>query len=256
MTYLEKALDEKQNKTDFNNYDNTEYWFWLLQDALQKSGLQDMISLDFITNVGTRPSLGKTPSFDQRAQYIRRKAKNGWRQYEYEEVETAQKPQKSPSNLSASEVENVDTRKWAYVFLLGGAHSQKKNTEYLAGLYSVVAAAHQLRNLGSKSDIVLMVQIASDSPLEKLSDFEEEILQKMNIQILYIPKFADASLECFYSRKYISSYERENQYLTLLLTVAPNNSLKPDLFYLDASYDGKIQNTQADGLFSRYVFGL
>jgi len=98
---------------------------------------------------------------------------------------------------------STDTRKWAYAFLLGGARSSNNGTEYLGGLYSVVAAAYHLRKLGSRADIVLMVQIAADSPHEKLPELEEEILQKMNIKVVYIPKFANASMECFYSRKYL-----------------------------------------------------
>jgi hypothetical protein len=279
-TMLEESIHQKTNQTTFDNYNHNEYWFWLLQDALQKTGFEDKISLDFITSEKRRPSLGKTPSFDQRAQYIRLKARNGWRQYEYEEKEVSQRPHPVSTDLSVSgdnnrssndtdesvamkaapsshstqmdlqakdlvtlrqnfqpqtalkpflpqlkriqddidsssglealasssslqerDDEAIDTRKWAYVFLLGGARSDMKGTEYIAGLYSVVASAHQLRKLGSRADIVLMVQIAAESPHQKLSEFEEEILQKMNIKIVYIPKFANASLECFYSRK-------------------------------------------------------
>lgn len=97
----------------------------------------------------------------------------------------------------------TDSRKWAYVFLLGGARSDNEYAEYLGGLYSIVAVAHQIRNLGSTADVVLMVQIAAESPHQKLTEFEEEILQKMNIKVIFIPKFANYSMECFYSRKYL-----------------------------------------------------
>lgn len=279
-TILEESIHRKINQTTFDTYNHNEYWFWLLQDALQKTGFEDKISLDFITSKKIRPSVGKTPSFDSRARYIRWKAQNGWRQYEYEENEVFQRPHVESTDLSVSgdnnrsrndtdenvamkaapssrstkmdlqakdlvtllenfqprvalkpflprlkRIENdinsssglealapsssfqerddkvIDTRKWAYAFLLGGARSDMIGTEYIAGLYSVVATAHQLRKLGSRADVVLMVQIAAESPHQKLSEFEEEILQKMNIKIVYIPKFANASMECFYSRK-------------------------------------------------------
>ena len=197
-TDLEKAIDRDHNDTTFiaalNNY---EYWFWLLKDALQKTGLRDKISLDFITPERKKPSLGKTPSFNQRGQYLGRKAENGWRQYEYEELKESI-PRAVPTH-------RPDTRKWAYAFLLGGARSETGDTEYTSGLYSVVAATHELRRFGTRADIILMVQIAAESPHEKLPVFEEGILQKLNIKVIYIPKFASSELECFYSCKYDTS---------------------------------------------------
>ena len=230
LTTLENAVNFQSNQTKVDHFDNYEYWFWLLKDALQKTGLEDRISLDFINPERLKASLGKTPSFDQRAQYIRLKCQNGWRQYEYEETEVSQtsvpgnkdrnnnecfeymqieatKSDSQDKNVVTSQekvAEDSDTRKWAYVFLLGGARSKLRHTEYVPGLYSVVASTQQLQKLGSRADFVLMVQIAAESPFEKLTDFEEEILQKMNIKIIYIPKFANSSLECFYSCKYFS----------------------------------------------------
>ena len=198
LTNLEESIRRKENQTTFNDYNNDEYWLWLLQDALQTTGLRDQISLDFITTEKKQPSLGRTPSFDQRAQYIRNKAENGWKQYEYEETVV-----NSANNNSGNKT--ADTRKWAYAFLLGGARSESKKTESKAGLYSVVAAAQQLRRLGSRADIVVMVQIAAKSRHEQLTEYEEELMRKMNIKIVYIPKFANSKLECFYSRKYCVS---------------------------------------------------
>uniref|UniRef100_A0A448ZRH7 Hexosyltransferase n=1 Tax=Pseudo-nitzschia multistriata TaxID=183589 RepID=A0A448ZRH7_9STRA len=258
-TSLEEGINSKKNHTSFKRYSNEEYWYWLLKNALQETGFHDRVSLDFITQEKRESAVGSTPSFDQRAQYIRRKAKNGWRQYEYEERDfnegnyderlltlansgretgrraqdlvaslesfqpqtalrpylirleaiknnlmTQAMPQISPGEEetaldSTSANEAADTRKWAYAFLLGGARSNTTETEYLGGFYSVVVAVYQLRKLGSRADFVLMVQIAAESPHHKLSGFEQDILQKMNIKVIYIPKFANGKLECFYS---------------------------------------------------------
>ena len=99
---------------------------------------------------------------------------------------------------------STDMRKWAYAFLVGGARSERKDTEYFAGLCSVVAAAHELRKLGSRADMILLVQITAETSYEKLTDFEEEFLQKMEIKIVYIPKLVSYDLERFYSRKFNS----------------------------------------------------
>ena len=97
---------------------------------------------------------------------------------------------------------STDMRKWAYAFLVGGARSERDDTEYFAGLCSVVASAHELRKLGSRADMVLMVQITAESSHEKLTDFEEGFLQKMDIKIVYLPKLVSYELERFYARKY------------------------------------------------------
>lgn len=266
LTDLEKNIRRKENQTTFHDYNNYEYWLWLLQDALQTTGLRDQISLDFITAEKKHPSLGRTPSFNQRAQYIRNKAKNGWRQYEYEGLVESQTPVKIKTHksvVSANTSENNDTRKWAYAFLLGGARSPNEYTEYIAGLYSVVASAQQLRRLGSRADIVLMVQIAAKSPHETLSEYEEEILRKMNIKIVYIPKFASSKLECFYSRKHcvtefafkllFSVLHCNFSYIRRLLRFF--NS-KHEHKMISFSDDGEIQNFELDGIFSCHVLGL
>jgi len=94
---------------------------------------------------------------------------------------------------------STDTRKWAYAFLVGGARSERDDTEYFAGLCSVVASAHELRKLGSRADMVLMVQITAESSHEKLTDFEEAFLRKMDIKIVYLPKLVSYELERFYA---------------------------------------------------------
>lgn len=90
---------------------------------------------------------------------------------------------------------------WAYAFLLGGARLEKEGSDYQAGLFSVVTAAHSLRSYGSKADIVLMVQLSVHAPAgaRTLERWQEELLEKLRIRIVYLPRFSRPVMECFYS---------------------------------------------------------
>ncbi|MGK3739305.1 MAG: hypothetical protein ACI90V_006152 [Bacillariaceae sp.] len=89
--------------------------------------------------------------------------------------------------------------KFAYAFLLGGAMSPRTSSDYRGGLYSVIVAAHNLRLSGSKADMVLMIQMSSITNFTGLPLLEETLLYKMNIRILYLPRYADPKLESFYA---------------------------------------------------------
>ena len=104
---------------------------------------------------------------------------------------------KSSSIAVSNKVGN--NSKFAYAFLLGGAMSKKKGTDYRGGLYGVVVAAHNLRRQGSKADIVLMVQMSATTNATNLTEIEEELLQAMNIRVIYLPKASHYKLESFYS---------------------------------------------------------
>jgi hypothetical protein len=105
-------------------------------------------------------------------------------------------------NIPAS-VHKIDkpanSGKFAYFFLIGGAMSKKKGTDYRGGLYGVVVAAHNLRRQGSKADVILMVQVSATTNATKLPELEEELLQAMNIRVVYLPKYSHPTLESFYS---------------------------------------------------------
>jgi hypothetical protein len=90
---------------------------------------------------------------------------------------------------------------WAYAFLLGGARLAREGSDYRGGLFSVVAAAHALRKYGSKADIVLMVQLSvhADPQVTTLEERHEEMLSKLHIRLVYLPRFAKPIMECFYS---------------------------------------------------------
>ncbi len=105
----------------------------------------------------------------------------------------------SEAGISTNTNENGATtrkRKWAYAVLVSGAGN---GFTYLAGLGSTIAAKQKLRESGSTADFVVMVQMSSKTSKEKLTSYEEELLQKMDIRIVYIPKFAGPEFENFYS---------------------------------------------------------
>lgn len=103
----------------------------------------------------------------------------------------------SASTYTSDRVDN--SGKFAYVFLIGGAMSEKKGADYRGGLYGVVVAAHNLRRHGSKADVVVMVQISATTNATRLPELEEKLLEAMNIQVKYLPKYAHYKLESFYS---------------------------------------------------------
>lgn len=101
----------------------------------------------------------------------------------------------SSSNANQNGV-SAQKRKWAYAFLVGGAGN---GNIYLAGLASIIAAKHKLKQSGSTADVVVMVQMSSITSETKLKPYEEELLEKMDIRLVYIPKFAGPEFENFYS---------------------------------------------------------
>jgi alpha-N-acetylglucosamine transferase len=103
-------------------------------------------------------------------------------------------------SVSTSISDRVDNSgNFAYVFLIGGAMSEKKGTDYRGGLYGVVVAAHNLRRHGSKADVIVMVQISATTNATRLPELEEMLLQAMNISVVYLPKYTHYKLESFYS---------------------------------------------------------
>jgi hypothetical protein len=89
--------------------------------------------------------------------------------------------------------------KFAYAFLLGGAMSTKPGSDHRGGLYSVVVAAHNLRRHNSTADIVLMVQMSTLSNATRLPGQQVEVLKRMNIEVIYLPKYSEPKFEKFYN---------------------------------------------------------
>jgi hypothetical protein len=89
---------------------------------------------------------------------------------------------------------------YAYAFIVGGCNPQ--NPTYTGYLYNILIAARVLRKRGSQADIVVFIQIAYESPDDKLPAAHANMLQKMDVQIRYIAKsatesFYEAQLEKF-----------------------------------------------------------
>jgi hypothetical protein len=103
-------------------------------------------------------------------------------------------------NLSDTrQTKNSEGGKFAYAFLLGGAMSNKTGSDHRGGLYSVLVAAHTLRRQGSTADVILMVQLSALSPHQTLPALQEEALRRLDIRVIYLPKYAHKKFEKFYA---------------------------------------------------------
>jgi lipopolysaccharide biosynthesis glycosyltransferase len=92
---------------------------------------------------------------------------------------------KDTGNMTASS-STLHTEKspYAYAFLIGGVHEDRP--AYRGFLYSVVIAAHLLKQTGSTMDVWLYVQLSPDSQLvNTLPDEDLRLLKAMNIQVVY-----------------------------------------------------------------------
>jgi hypothetical protein len=89
-------------------------------------------------------------------------------------------------------------RRWAYAFLLAGCDPEHPE-KYIGIVYSVLVAAHNLREhgAGSQADILLLVQLSNEATATQLSDEDERLLKAMQIRIHYLPK--PKSLVNFYT---------------------------------------------------------
>eukprot|EP00934_Nitzschia_sp_Nitz4_P003015 Nitzschia sp. Nitz4//scaffold7_size249615//43974//45487//NITZ4_001148-RA/size249615-augustus-gene-0.1-mRNA-1//1//CDS//3329558355//3005//frame0 len=89
------------------------------------------------------------------------------------------------------------SRKWAYVYLIGGC--QQENPNYRGFLYNVMASKHRLQQLGSQADVVLMIQMSVHTNETTLPNHEVELLNAMDIKLRYLPKYAAPAHENFYA---------------------------------------------------------
>ncbi|KAL3905843.1 MAG: hypothetical protein SGILL_009515, partial [Bacillariaceae sp.] len=156
----------------------------------------------------------------------------------------------NPSDVSGSDfsirvpssASSTTNGKFAYAFLLGGALSKKYGSDHRGGLYSVVVAAHNLRKSGSTSDIILMVQISASSNATRLPAVDEEVLQKMNIRTVYLPKYASIKFEKFYNlmlEKFrILDFDEYDRILYLDYDVFPRCNLD---YVMELSYNSTLK---------------
>jgi hypothetical protein len=89
------------------------------------------------------------------------------------------------------------TRKWAYAFLIGGCSS--KRPEYRGFLYNVAVAAQRFKELGSKADVVVFIQMSVATKETSLPEEDVNLLTAMDVRIHYLPKFRKKVNENFYA---------------------------------------------------------
>ena len=134
-------------------------------------------------------------------------------------------------NNNNSNNNNKKKKRFAYAFLLGGVvrydgddddnddlnnnnnssqtrtQSSSNPTYHRGGLYSIISAVYQLQKFDSDkdADFIVMIQMKptstnTKSSNQKLSTKETLVLQRMNIQLQYIPmlRIDEPDLDCFY----------------------------------------------------------
>jgi hypothetical protein len=90
-------------------------------------------------------------------------------------------------------------RSWAYVFLV--ADCDPKQPSYRGSLYNILASTYLLKfnddddddtpsknTSNSKADVVVLIQMAATSQSNRLPSTEEALLERMHIQVKYLPK--------------------------------------------------------------------
>ena len=85
---------------------------------------------------------------------------------------------------------NATKSPYAYVFIAGGCNPEKPET-YQGYLYNILIAASILREQGSTSDIVAIIQITNKSNATSLPSHEESWLQSAGVRVRYMPKQPD-----------------------------------------------------------------
>ena len=92
---------------------------------------------------------------------------------------------------------NLTGRRFAYAFVVGGC--DPKHPSYRYYLYNILVAAfilqHEATTSSSSSQIIVYVQMAHSSRYNTLLEHEVKWLERMNIQIVYLPK---SRVESFY----------------------------------------------------------
>jgi hypothetical protein len=89
-------------------------------------------------------------------------------------------------------------RKWAYAFLVSGCSGSKPS--YKGFIYNVIVATERLKQMGSEAtNYILFVQMSVMTDSHSLPIEEEELLQLIGVQVIYLPKMRSEIHECFYA---------------------------------------------------------
>jgi hypothetical protein len=90
------------------------------------------------------------------------------------------------TNLNHQTSGVFDPTKYAYAAMIAGCDPD--NGSYRGYLYSVLVGTRILRQQGARADMVLLIQMSSQSNATVLPDNEVRILTAMGIHIVYVPK--------------------------------------------------------------------
>ena len=127
--------------------------------------------------------------------------------------------------------------KYAYMFLIGGIDPSTPG--YRGFLYNVMIATYLLRAHGSKSDIILFLQMDANATMDTILDKEEKELRDLGIKFRYMEKpehqgFAHIVMEKFQILT-LTEYERVTY---LDADILPVINLD---YYMDLSVQGVFQ---------------
>jgi hypothetical protein len=75
---------------------------------------------------------------------------------------------------------------FAYAFVIGGCNPD--NGRYMGFLYNVMVATKVLRDEGSLSDVVLLLQISPNTTASTIPERQQHALEALGIHMYYIPK--------------------------------------------------------------------
>lgn len=90
------------------------------------------------------------------------------------------------TNDSQIQQSQNSTNKHAYAFLMAGCDPSKSS--YMGYVYNILVAAYILHMSGSRSDIIALVRMATNSPQSTLPHDVEALLHSSGILLRYLPK--------------------------------------------------------------------
>jgi hypothetical protein len=99
-----------------------------------------------------------------------------------------EKYRKASTNSSRAEPR---TGRFAYAFIVGGC--KPESPSYRPYIYNIAISTYIQRKRGSTADVILMVQMAYASSHETLPPDDKALLERLGIQVQYIPKTKDES---------------------------------------------------------------
>lgn len=113
-------------------------------------------------------------------------------------IVTALLPKNFQANLTVQNVLVSDSvlmaekLRFAYAYVIGGVKVEDP-LRYRNYIYDVMISTYNMRRDGSTADIIVMVQMSSQSSVDALPEEDDRLLKAMGIQVKYIEKAVDES---------------------------------------------------------------